>query len=453
MKIEVSKNMLAGALVALGKLVSRMSPVEEYKSVLIVLENGTLRFHTCGPEETMEFTLNCEAEGAFRQIVHFDALQKAIRSGKGKEISLEVESGILLVNGVPLSPVQIEWPEVKVPSPLTPMDLPDGFVEMLSKAAPIVNRNEVRRTLQGIHLSQDGITVTNGKELLNIPCELKIEGLNLPFPLALLSAKPSGEGKLSIWKDRDLTMFRIAYPKWTWTARALPGLYPNWKQVLPPKEHIQHTVEFLPERGQQLEIFLKNVPENPPHNQVELSMSDSETMYIQAGEMRTWITASFSGSWEDFTLPMNKHLLLRLLSLEHTKIEACDGYYPVLATGGTGQYVAMPLYRKTQPQKENPIQPNHKEEPGMVEMNENKVVSAPMPTAAQNNNLESETIQPMDDLTATVESFRLKLKAALDESSNLSRKVKEVQLAQKQKERDFVLAKRAIERIRMVSGF
>ena len=103
--------MLAGAMVALGKLVSRMSPVEEYKSVLIVLENGTLRFNTCGPEETMEFTLNCEAEGAFRQIVHFDALQKAVRSGKGKEVSFEVESGILLVNGIPLSPVQIEWSE------------------------------------------------------------------------------------------------------------------------------------------------------------------------------------------------------------------------------------------------------------------------------------------------------------------------------------------------------
>ncbi len=451
MKIEVSKNMLSGALAALGKLVSRMSLVEEYKAMLIVLENGTLRFHTCGPEETMEFTLNCEAEGAFRQIVHFDALQKAVRSGKGKEISLEVESGILLVNGVPLSPVQIEWPDVKVPSPLNPVDLPDGFVEMLAKAVPIVNRNEVRRTLQGIHLSQDGITVTNGKELLNIPCALNTEGLNLPFPLALLSAKPNGEGKLSVWKDRDLTMFRIAYPKWTWTARALPGLYPNWKQVLPPKEHIRHTVEFLPERGDQLEIFLKNVPDNPPHNQVELSMSDPETMYIQAGDMKTWITASFSG-WDNFTLPMNKHLLLRLLSLEHTKIEACDGYYPVLATGGIGQYVAMPLYRKSQQQKENPIQPN-KEEPGMVEVNENKVVSAPMPTAARNSNPEPETIQPMDDLTASVESFRIKLKAALDESSNLSRKVKEVQLAQKQKERDFIQAKRAIERIRLVSGF
>ena len=81
MKIEVSKNMLAGALAALGKLVSRMSPVEEYKSVRIVLENGIMRFHTCGPEETMEFTLNCEAEGAFHQIVYFDALQKAVRRG------------------------------------------------------------------------------------------------------------------------------------------------------------------------------------------------------------------------------------------------------------------------------------------------------------------------------------------------------------------------------------
>ena len=141
MRFELSKNMLAGALAALGKLVSRMSPVEEYKSVLIVLENGTLRFHTCGPEETMEFILDCEAEGSFRQIVHFDALQKAVRSGKGKDISLEVESGILLVNGVPLLPVQIEWPEANVPFPLNPVDLQDGFVEMLSKTALIANRN------------------------------------------------------------------------------------------------------------------------------------------------------------------------------------------------------------------------------------------------------------------------------------------------------------------------
>ena len=41
----------------------------------------------------------------------------------------------------------------------------------------------------------------------------------------------------------------------------------------------------------------------------------------------------------------------------------------------------------------------------------------------------------------------------IEEAATLARKVKEAQIAQKQKERDFIQARRAIERIRMVSGF
>ena len=56
---------------------------------------------------------------------------------------------------------------------------------------------------------------------------------------------------------------------------------------------------------------------------------------------------------------------------------------------------------------------------------------------------------PLDELNANVEEFRGKLKLLLDESGILIRKVKEVALIQKQKERDFIQARRAIERIRM----
>jgi len=56
---------------------------------------------------------------------------------------------------------------------------------------------------------------------------------------------------------------------------------------------------------------------------------------------------------------------------------------------------------------------------------------------------------PLDELNANVEEFRGKLKLLLDESGVLIRKVKEVALVQKQKERDFIQARRAIERIRM----
>ena len=75
---------------------------------------------------------------------------------------------------------------------------------------------------------------------------------------------------------------------------------------------------------------------------------------------------------------------------------------------------------------------------------ENNVVepqNANVPTASVAN--------PLDELNANVEEFRCKLKLLLDESGVLIRKVKEVALVQKQKERDFIQASRAIERIRM----
>ena len=69
---------------------------------------------------------------------------------------------------------------------------------------------------------------------------------------------------------------------------------------------------------------------------------------------------------------------------------------------------------------------------------ENNVVEQTAPVA-----------NPLDELNANVEEFRNKLKLLLDESAALTRKVKEVALVQKQKERDFIQARRAIERIRM----
>lgn len=167
--------------------------------------------------------------------------------------------------------------------------------------------------------------------------------------------------------------------------------------------------------------------------------------------MHTSIAAEFTGDWNDVSLMLNKHVFLRLLSEGHTKIEMVDNRIPILASGGTGRYVTMPLYQPksketTQIQTQN--QPQTEET--KMEHKEMKVVSAPVQTAAPKQEPEA---NPMEELNSAIESFRLKLRIAWDESSVLARKVKEVQIAQKQKERDFIQAKRAIKRIRMVSGF
>ena len=78
--------------------------------------------------------------------------------------------------------------------------------------------------------------------------------------------------------------------------------------------------------------------------------------------------------------------------------------------------------------------------------NTQTVGSAPVQMVAPNPETE---INPLEDLGNSIEAFKLKLKVAFDDLAMLSRKVKEVQIQQRQKERDFIQAKRAIERIRM----
>ena len=77
------------------------------------------------------------------------------------------------------------------------------------------------------------------------------------------------------------------------------------------------------------------------------------------------------------------------------------------------------------------------------------VVSAPVQTFTPNN----EPANPLDELTANIEAMKAKLKAMYDESAVMSRKVREVAIAQRQKEREYVQTKRTIERIRTASGF
>ena len=78
--------------------------------------------------------------------------------------------------------------------------------------------------------------------------------------------------------------------------------------------------------------------------------------------------------------------------------------------------------------------------------NESKTIANSVPAVATETMQE---INPLEELSASIEALRNKLKAMFEESNALSRKLKEVALTQKQKERDFILAKRAIERIRM----
>ena len=449
MKIEVNKNELERALITLGKLISRMSPIPEHKSLLIECRDGKVCFSTRSPSEQMTFRTACAGEVEFRCIVGFDEFRDAVRGYRNKVLEIEDNEGTLRVGDRTLFPKSgMEWRSFQEGEHCSVSELPQDFVALFAVASPLVDRNNPRKVLQGINLCREGITTTNGKELLNIYVPLNVDDFTIPLPLALMQTKTAKAGMLCTWTDRTGKMCRIETEHWIWYAEGLEGNYPNWKQVIPSEKALVRSVSFLPERGQQLAIFLKNVPDQPPHNPVELYQSDPEYLNILAGEMHTSIAAEFIGNWNDVSIKLNKHALLRLLSEGHTKIEAGDGHFPILATGGTGRYITIPLYQPQKQNQESKTIQTQTEEPKM-ENNEMRVVSAPVQTVVRNPEPVPEAVDPMEELNHGIDELRGKLKLLLDETGVLTRKVKEAVLKQKQKERDFILAKRAIERIKM----
>ena len=250
------------------------------------------------------------------------------------------------------------------------------------------------------------------------------------------------------WKEKEETFFEIVTGTWRWCGKGIQGKYPDWKTIIPDSKNLPNTVTFSEQQGKEMIAFLKTIPDEKPHTAIDLEMKDKCTLILKHKEQKKEFPAEFAVEKDVFAMAVSKEILMHLLTQGHTKLEcASTCHSPFIASCGLGQFVAMPLHYPTQKQIENTVkttQTNQKENEKMS--NESKTIANSVPAVATETMQE---INPLEELSASIEALRSKLKAMFEESNALSRKLKEVALTQKQKERDFILAKRAIERIRM----
>ena len=503
MEIPVIKTELAGALSALGKLVSRTSLIKAYQGIQIEGKANTLFFRTRNVTEEIEFRLFADLEEDFpATLVEFEQFRLAVRNCKNKTLKLEIDNGEVFIEGVKLAPVDGRFPvpEIIPDQDVCVTELPADTLSALEKLAPIADKGkDVRKVLSGINISGDGFTAANGKELSNIPFPLEKTGsVTIPFPLALLATKAFGEaGRLSTWPSDDETHFELSLGSWSWRATAFKENYPNWKLVVPTRTDKTHYVSFQQDRAEMFQRYLRGVPDDPKKpTTIKLSRLAEvpDNLHLESSNgMLFSIRAEFDPNWDNLSFIVRKDILAHLLNEGHTRIEINDAFSPLVGTGGMGQFVAMPVFiKRPQAQTEQkanesaPVQtetqtavqneqpapqpvepvteqiPPHKQEnpaipntPSTKEtkiMNENPTiihtVSASTQTSAQNN----EPANPMDELLANIEDMKAKSKALFDDSAAMARKVREVALAQRQKEREYQQTKRAIERIRVASG-
>ena len=423
--MKIRKSVLLEALKVLGKVVAQTSPVEVVRSVRFVGDDGRLRLIATDGVECVALRVEREVAEAVDFAVEYRALRELIRSTRGGEVEVTGRS--------------LEWPELEVvPEEAVTVELPATFGELLTLAAPVADRDGARLILRGVNLSSDGITATNGKELLHLPCPLAIpEEVTLPFPLALLTAKPAAPGVLHLWNRCNERLFRIEIGGFLWQGKALSGKFPAWKQVIPADNALDYSLEFFePER---IIAFLKTVPDHEPLNGIELNVAPHGVTFVPVDtpDMSFETEAEFLGVQPRAVLVLNKYILLRMLQQRYTKFRAhSDGRMPVVAEGGAGCYVAMPIHLSP---KSNP----------QTNQEENKMVTNEIKEIDSRQESANEASDPMEELNHGIDELRGKLKLLLDETGVSTRKVKEAVLKQKQKERDFILAKRAIERIKM----
>ena len=415
--MKIKKRVLNDALRVLGKMVCQTSPVELYRSICFVGDECGIRAMATDGVEAVEVAVDAVTNLEVDFCLPFKELKELVRISRSDELEL---------TGNPIEFPKFEKPTTDAVSAI----LPVNFGDLLAQAASVVDRSNYRRLLQGINLSNAGVTATDGKQLLHLPCVLSlVKDVTIPFPSALLAAKTSEMGVLQIWNN----LFRIEIGNFKWYGKLLDGQYPNWRGVIPSAEALDYSITLNDPRA--VIDWVKNIPTQKTTNGVELDVTADGLTLVSCIQpnYRLTTTAIISGVRPRAVLTLDREIILRMLLQGYTTFKAnSDGLVPVIASGGDGQYIAMPIRTI----KTNPIQP--KQEEKKMETETTNVVEQTAPVA-----------NPMDELNANVEEFRNKLKLLLDESAALTRKVKEVALVQMQKERDFIPARRAIERLRM----
>ena len=184
--MRIEKQMLNDALRVLGKAVYQTSPVELYRSVRFVGVPGNVRAMVTDGVEVVSVKVESDNVEPVDFCVEFKVLRELVRVAKDHELQGKFIEALEMV---------------PVPDDAVTTVLPAEVSKYLELAAPIINKAEYRRVLQGINLSPYGVTVTDGKQMLCDSCT----GLNVVHAHHVVTAMLRKRHNIAIEKnDRNL---------------------------------------------------------------------------------------------------------------------------------------------------------------------------------------------------------------------------------------------------------
>ncbi len=349
------------------------------------------------------------------------------------------------------APMATEFPEMPQPCCLAVM--PKDFIRTLNQIAPSVSTKDSRLALHGILLSKDGLVATDGKQLCHVPYSLPVTAnMVLRVPSCLFTNEFYDQPvKFGVAKDNncDRVMFEVG--NYTLISKYIQATYPNWKQVVPKAEHI--TCKLKIADAAKLQDTIGTLPDDETHKLLVLRLNEEKleiSAYGQAALLYSCELASRFGR-PAADMIIDRKFLLRVLSLGHDTLEQMsDRFAPMIASGGLGQLVFMPMHERNKPAEQpEPQEPTQNKEPIPMKTETNAPNPAPESPSGY------KIVTPPDvyeELMSAVEELRNSVRSVNDQASNLVRKLRDNQSAFKKRDRELRAAREAIEKLK-VAGF
>jgi len=226
------------------------------------------------------------------------------------------------------------------------------------RMAPFTSSDETRRTLQCVHVDVSGegehnatLVACDGHRLtccnsMRLPIDDE-HGVMVPVTKFLLWNGLPEEADIGMSKTKECTRFGIRSGQWTYRVKAVDGEYPNWRQVVPCKDGMEHRLVFT---DSDVEALRKILPNFPGDEAVSLDGAKNGTLSVSgtdkdSGRVLTIpLTAGSSYKGAGCRFIANRNYLLDALNAGFRNFMFADGASPLLSEDGKGgTHVLMPL--------------------------------------------------------------------------------------------------------------
>ncbi len=365
--ITLPTSELKSALHGVGKIIARKTTLPVLGHVRISKQDGKVTLQATDLDAFATYTLTESQPGkSLDVLIPYDQLSKAFKCSKKEDLAILCDGKNTklryFIAGNPIeqpitSPELSEWPPVPSITVETAKVDP-GFNSALMEAFQCCSTDPTRYVLNGACLDAREskahyIVGTNGrflysantfhfgfKEDVIIPNSKFIIGSELLDTECSIAIQP---GK----KKDEPKHICLQNERWQFITRAIDGLYPNWKQVLPAVNGDWTKILLQATTLSQLLQVVPNLPGNDrEHKEIRLCLDRVLRVEGKNKDDADWTTVAIGEvdlTGKPQSICVNRDYLLSALRFGLNELAVLDDLSPMIARKDGKQMVIMPV--------------------------------------------------------------------------------------------------------------